>query len=272
MKGMIKRRQRAFTLLELLVVVAILAIIGGGLLVAYEGLEEDASEGQDSFNIGGVNRAVRTFRVLNSTFPDELDSLLAGDASAAVFTGALLDRLDDDLAGRLLATATLSAGELAALNAIGITTVRDIDTDAGGTNPYDNDNDFTDDSVTVPNRIFDDQQAAPSGFYGVARTLAAADEVATVSVGSTLGTLLGLVAGDEVVAIGLGNNTSMANAAYNGALGEVPYSRVGVGEYGRYILLLQVSDAGGAFSEARFLGVLDAKGKLLDEAYADFAD
>ncbi len=271
MKGMIKRRQRAFTLLELLVVVAILAIIGGGLLVAYEGLEEDASEGQDSFNIGGVNRAIRTFRVLNSTFPDDLDSLLAGDAAAVVFTGALLDRLHTDLAGRLLATATLSAGELAAHNAIGVTTVRDVDTDAGGTNPYDNDNDLTDDSVTVSNRIFDNAVAA-SGFYGVSRTLVAADEVATVSVGSTLGTLLGLVAGDEVVAFGLGNNTSMANAAYNGALGEIPYSRVGVGEYGRYILLLQVSNAGGAFSEARFLGVVDSKGKLLDEAYADFAD
>jgi prepilin-type N-terminal cleavage/methylation domain-containing protein len=268
---MINRSKRAFTLLELLVVVAILAIIGGGLLVAYEGLEDDAAEAQDSFNISGVSRAVRTFRLLNASFPDDLDSLLAGDASAAVFAGALLDRLDDDLAGRLLATATLSAGELAALNAIGITTVRDIDTDAAGINPYDNDNDFTNDSVTVPNRLFDDQVAA-TGFYGFARTLGALDEVATVNVAGALGTLMGLAVGDEVVAFGIGNNSTMADAANNGAFGEVPYSRVGVGEYGRYILLFQVSDAGGAFTEAEFLGVLDAKGNILDEAYADFAD
>ena len=250
-------------------VIAILAIIGGGLLVAYDRLEQDAAEGQDSFNITAVERALHTFRVLNENYPDGLDSLLAGDASISPFAGDELDRLDNDLRARLLDTAALTAAELVALNAIGITAVRDVDT--AGLDPYDNDNDFTDDNVTIANRIFDNTIIG-SGFHGVLRPLIALDEVATVDTTTTLGTLLGLVATDKVVAFAVGNNSTIANRANEGALRQVPYSRVALGEYGRYVVLFQVSNAAGAFPEAQFITVLDAKGNTLDEAYAHFAD
>ena len=38
-------RSSGFTLLELLIVVAILAIIGGGVMVAYDDLDDKVSEG-----------------------------------------------------------------------------------------------------------------------------------------------------------------------------------------------------------------------------------
>lgn len=72
-----------FTLLELLVVVAILAIIAGGLLVAYDGLQEQAAKAQASYSIASVDSAVRTFTAVEKTSPNSLDSLVATGFSAA---------------------------------------------------------------------------------------------------------------------------------------------------------------------------------------------
>ena len=41
-----QRIRRTFTLLELLVVVAVLSTLAGGLLVAYDGVEAQAAKGQ----------------------------------------------------------------------------------------------------------------------------------------------------------------------------------------------------------------------------------
>lgn len=51
----------AFTLVELLVVVAVLAIVAGGLLVAYRGVEEDAKERISQAEILEVTKALRAF-------------------------------------------------------------------------------------------------------------------------------------------------------------------------------------------------------------------
>ncbi len=266
------RTRRGFTLLELLIVVAILAILGGALLVSYDGLEDDAANAHSGFNISASDRAVRTFRSLNRAFPDDWDSLLTGDSAVAPFVADdLLDRISADLTARLT-TSTLAAGEVTALSALGIATVRDIDTGAAAANTYNDDDDFTNDSVGVPNRIFDNNTAA-TGFYGTSRTLATGAEVAIVDSASELFTLLGFSGSEKVVALGMGNNNSINNAASSGALSQTPFGSVRPGEYGRFVGLFQVADsAGSPLSEARFLGMVDAKGNILDEAVASFTE
>ncbi len=64
----VRHPRGGFTLLELLVVIAILAIISGGMLVAYVGLEDSASAGHDSFNTAGIDRAVRTYKSINTDY------------------------------------------------------------------------------------------------------------------------------------------------------------------------------------------------------------
>ncbi len=259
-----QRSRSGFTLLELLVVVAILAVLGGAMLVSYDGLEEDAASAHAGFNIAATDRAVRTYKSLNRQFSDEWDSLLTDDGGG---TFAFLDRLNDDLVARIKIQ-TVTAAEVTALNNIGVSVVRDIDNSAGN---YDNDNDFTNDNVTLPNRLFDDN-AGGSGFYGQTRTVAATESVATVDDATTLGTLLGLVATDKVVALGLGNNNTITDQSKDGAVSQIPFGAVQQGEYGRFIALFQVTEAGTTLNEARFIGVIDGKGNVLDEDIADFTE
>lgn len=264
-------RRVAFSLLEMIVVMAIIAVIGGGLLAAFSGLEDDAASAQSGFNVSAIERALYTYVKLNQKFPDEWDSLVTGDASANPFRADdLLDRLTPELTNNLR-WRTMSQNDLNALTAIGITTVRNIDTGAAAANQYNDDDDFTNDNVEVPNRLFDNAVAA-SGYYGVPRVLVRNDRVANVRHNRELGETLGLAANDRVVALGLGNNNSFCDPSMKGSLGYAPFAKVAPGRYGRYIALFMVRESGTSLSSARFLGIVDPQGKLRDEAFAVYTD
>lgn len=81
-----RRDERGFTLLELLVVLTILAIIGGALLVAYEDLDDKATEGVAAHTLASVDAAVRTYTATELTAPNRLDSLVAAAVPANVAT------------------------------------------------------------------------------------------------------------------------------------------------------------------------------------------
>ncbi len=260
-----RQLRSGFTLLELLVVIAILAIIAGGMLVAYVGLEDSASAGHDSFNTAGIDRAVRTYKSMNTTYANSLDSLHNDNAAAALF-----DRLDNRLSARLTMS-TLVAGEVTALSNVGITSVIDIDDPL-----YDNDANFTNDPFTsTVNRNFD---PLAQGGVGVVRTpILATNDVAIVDPAVSGGELhlkLGLdpAAPDKIVAFGLGNNCGMIDAtgATRGALATAPFSRVNPDRYGRFVLLFQVSNGAVPLTNALFVGVLDSRGRLSEEAFDAF--
>lgn len=287
-------RKRSFTLLELLVVVAILAIVAGGLLVSYDGLETQSAQGQATFNIAAIDKAVRTFRVLNKAYPDELDGLLEADTTGtdsrtATFTSTTsnpLVSLTPNLRGKL-GPFVLNAQALAALNAAGITRLRYV-----GSSLVDGSGNTGNAAPgSIPNRIFDNTTRG----RGIVRTLAVGDQVAVVEAlgiadfggaAPTSSSRLRDIAGlDEtvshvVVAVGLGNNASMINngSVRAGGLSEAPfYGNVKKDEYSRYILLFHLGSSTDAdpantvyFSEARFLGVLDSKGDWYDEELAEY--
>ena len=160
---------RAFTLLELLVVIAILATVGGGMLVAYDGLEAQAAKGQATNTIASLDNSVRAFTVARRTAPNNLDTLIAADATDVTAGSEVLAILGSKIAGKFTIT-PLTAAQVDSLAAAGITDLRYVDIAgndvvADGTGPT-----FTlnapsadgsagvvgyIDQIDIPNRVFD---------------------------------------------------------------------------------------------------------------------
>ena len=82
-----KRRVRSgFTLIELVVVVAILAILAGLVLPKLDTYILKANKSVSGSNISGVSRYIQTHRVINNEYPDKMDSLLTTAATPTLWT------------------------------------------------------------------------------------------------------------------------------------------------------------------------------------------
>lgn len=92
-------RRSGFSLLELLIVVAILAIVGGSLLVAFDGLEAQAAKGTATNSIAGVNNTARTFSVIERRLPNNLETLLAATPDTPTYSDTEFDTLSDSVSG-----------------------------------------------------------------------------------------------------------------------------------------------------------------------------
>ncbi len=129
-------KQTGFTLLELLVVVAILAAIAGTASIALQDTDARASAAAHVTMMDELNKGIRTYRVLNKNeLPNNFDSLLekADDATAAAagaFAGGALTA-DTSVLGfeDSLETITLTDGMAAILSDGGITELRYIQSD-----------------------------------------------------------------------------------------------------------------------------------------------
>lgn len=129
----LKAKQGGFTLLELLVVVAILAAIAGTATIALQDTDARASAAAHVAMMDELNKGIRTFRVLNkNALPNNFDSLMvtntANVASAAVAT--LLPNGDGDvLATDSVAAGPMVAGVAGAMADIGMSELRYIISD-----------------------------------------------------------------------------------------------------------------------------------------------
>ena len=77
------KKRKGFSLLELLVVVAIMAIIGGAVITAYDGLVSQSQKAAATNTIGSLTNSVRQFRVTEGKYPDNVESLMAAAPAAA---------------------------------------------------------------------------------------------------------------------------------------------------------------------------------------------
>ena len=69
-------KRRTFTLVELLVVVTILAILAGGAIAVFDGVERRAAKGQAISEIAALSAVIKNATTISEEYPTNFDSLL----------------------------------------------------------------------------------------------------------------------------------------------------------------------------------------------------
>lgn len=108
--------KRAFTLIELLIVISVLAILAGLVLSRFTGVTEEANAATNMNIISGMNSAVATFETRYQASPATWDGLVPNAAAGAT---DLFSYLHDDLEAHLTVI-QLDAGQAASLRDAGI--------------------------------------------------------------------------------------------------------------------------------------------------------
>ncbi len=77
------RHNAAFTLLELLLVLAILVVLGGIVLVNFTGAQSDANVNATQTQLNSLKQSVQYFQIRMNTLPKSLEELKDGPSDAA---------------------------------------------------------------------------------------------------------------------------------------------------------------------------------------------
>lgn len=286
------RALRAFTLLELLVVLAILATIAGGLLVAYDGLESQAAKGQATNTIASLDNSVRAFTVCQRSAPNDLDSMVAIDTPTDPGSSTSeqpLAILSANI-GPKMTLGQLTQAQANALIAAGITRLRYIDVAGNSTTPgsYALSIPAADGTAAtvgaindadIPARVFDVPRPGSNRNRGRGASgpieLDAPVLFWNAGAGGIDNTKLGAGATDVLVAFGLGNNCTMMaedpNTVGDVKLSSAPfYSDLPPDRYNRFVLLYNLGPAATPLTKAKLQAVVDARGDFLDEEFAEY--
>lgn len=305
-----KRKQGGFTLLELLVVVAILAAIAGTATIALQDTDARAAAAAHVAMMDELNKGIRTFRVLNkNVLPNNFDSLLRADGAGATGATAVLLANGD---GELLGIGDVEVGPLVTdaqdrLNDIGMTQLR-----------YISDQVVPDDSVatvedcstdaTIQALIRSRSNAVVAGNIfngaaghgcGLSLNMIAGIQVAywTGTVERVLGpsdwgtaaydgtamtgaALTADVAAPILMTVGIGPASNLFNANELGGMTSVPiYRHVAADQYPRFIALFQVGEStwdGGAWStpitvdQISLAAIVDGAGDTKEEELGEW--
>ncbi len=260
-----KLSAQGFTLLELVVVVAVLVILAGTLLPKFDLFKLKANKGVAASNMTDVSRIIQTYFAQNAIYPDKWDSLMVNGTSLWNTTNASADgaQLEPQVVGgpptsaspnKLTVGTALSAGEVRSLARIGITTVLDANTS----------------SDAAPNDRFDGTIVRTIGITAPATT---GPQLAVLNVGSDDDADAiqahiypnGVPSGKRLVVLGFGShNTSIGNLVQ-----EVPfYPNTDVTKYySRFLCIFEVDDGGG---RANLMSVVGADGDQIGEEIADY--
>ena len=277
------KKEGGFTLLELLVVVAILAAIAGTATVMLQDTDRKASAGAHVAMMDQLASAINTYRTLNNAFPDRWDSLLQNGTNTQ--TGAApLALISDDLLGSVEAGA-LTATELASLTDSGIERVRMFNT-AGtlsdGTTTYtcgatkDAQQAIINNKAldTTAQNIYRPEDGNGCGFdadlplaEGPVMVWSAGmnKRVNAWNTGDVVDGVT-LAADDKLVAFGVGSEATLFDPTKLGALSTTPvYRHVEPDEYNRFVVLFKVSGVGVNAGKALFQAIVDGAGDTKDE-------
>lgn len=86
------RRRRAFTLIELMVVILILAILAALIIPRVFGKVDDAKRGQAITNMKEIEKALTDYRLDNDRYPESLDDLRQDVSGAKNWRGPYLEK------------------------------------------------------------------------------------------------------------------------------------------------------------------------------------
>lgn len=278
-KGL-KAKQGGFTLLELLVVVAILAAIAGTATIALQDTDARASAAAHVTMMDELNKGIRTYRVLNkNTYPNRFDSLLqvadagaSGVAAARDFAGmpaagALSDAEHGILgfAGDLdtVALGTEAASKLADIGITELTVINEVGTNGGDIAAGDcaraelkNTINSRSNAVVAGNIFLTPAANGCGAVVAIADTTRVAvwtggyervmggDGIAYDATAlATDGTdvTAGVAGAPVLMAVGLGPSSNLFNANKLGGMTTVPvYRHVSQEEYGRFVALFEI--------------------------------
>lgn len=265
------RSRAAFTLLELVVVLAILVLLAAGIVGKLDVFQLRANKGVAASDMASVSRLMQVYVIANNRYPNRFDTLVDPSTSQLWGTGfagapiAPQGTIDPQLiagAGtnaRKLTLTTLTAGEVNSLGRMGITSLYDLD--VADTGP-------------------------PSNRFSVLRAIATAGPVAEIN--STLNDAAASGDGDadaimrqlypqtngappsgaRVLVFGLGPRCDLVGRS--GLMQEAPTYANSANRtiyYARDLVCFEVSNGGG---RARFLAALGADGDRLDEELTEF--
>jgi prepilin-type N-terminal cleavage/methylation domain-containing protein len=293
----LQAKQKGFTLLELLVVIALLAVIATGALIAYENVGDNAQAAAGANSAATIDRAIRTYKAVEGVYPNQWDNLVTADGSAVPF----LPAATSDFVG-LWSNAT-SAVAVPISNALVNSGIEELQTilAVAGTNeavPNRNHNESSNGNASeyeledvvesggsdlagwpgnisvIPNDICANTDGYPeTPFSGE-----------TIADNELQNAYADLLEGDEchaVVAIGFGGDAAASTALSNVAIAQSPtYARQGVvnpeDDYSRFIGLFLVgsddSDVTGISFEyldsARLLAIVATDGENIDSLNA----
>jgi prepilin-type N-terminal cleavage/methylation domain-containing protein len=295
-------RAAGFTLLELLVVVTILSIVGAGLLVAYDRLDQRAARGVSVHSLAATDAALRSHALYTRQAPNDLDSLVAAEFTGGVVAASgsqklaiapvkILDKTHDPI--------SLNARQALALKAAGITRLRYVDP-AGNdpANPAPGSGQTV--TLTVPNADGGSAVVGPlldvdiphrvhetprpgsgrnrgrgfSGQIGEGSPVLQWDGDRSGGGGFYDNTKLKAAPEDVLLIFGLGNDASIVGAAGGDVqLASAPVygGNLRSYEYGRYLLVYNVGPLGAEFSSAKLQAVLNTHGDFVDEMFSEFA-
>ncbi|MBF6057389.1 type II secretion system protein [Thiomicrorhabdus heinhorstiae] len=294
----LKKKQAGFTLLELLVVVAILAAIAGTATIALQDTDARASAAAHVAMMDELNKGIRTFRVLNkNSLPSNFDSLIevATDPTAGT-------ALDGDLLGTSVAGSDILAIEDVAVVAInadvkgiladgGIEALQYValDGDPEGEGTCADMQDLIADrgNAVVAGNIFMTPDGNGCGF---SRTLEDTDEVAIWTGGQERltgqpaatgvvefdGSNAATATGKAFMAVGLGPASTLFNANDLGGMTSVPvYRHVSETQYNRFIAVFDIGtfDGTGAIDAADqvvLVTIVDGAGDTKEEELGEW--
>lgn len=280
--------QSGFTLLEVLMVVAMLAIVGGAIISSYGGLEEKAAKGTATHTIAAVEKAFRLFEATEGVLPNNLETLLAATPNSPTYVPTELDNAASGTTGTAAKASFLGskmAGKFtvvdtdpAALVAAGITRIRYLDLKGNGTGgaldikDADGGETTVGDiaAITIPQHAFEAPRPGNKnrgrGYYV---NLAGGTNVPLAIWSPGTNGYNNVKVGAEptavLVCLGLGNASSLIGDGVFTNLGHAPfYGNVAKNEYNHYIALIDVS-----VNPAKLRAVLDSRGDFLDEEFAE---
>lgn len=285
-------KQKGFTLLELLIVVTVLGVLAAGALVAYDGIGESSKGTADANNIATIDGAIRTYRVVESNYPNQYDSLIDD-------TGAVIAAMSSDLQGVLgvwnqANTSGVGSAVSDAMAAVGISrlqvvqsagnTVLAMKAVPGGINMAHNEGAAGANAAETAIAGTTDWAVVVSS-NGAACTAAGGTFDTTFS-GTTVtnSTILNRIndsfEDDEcnlVLAVGFGNDAASSTTNSTAAIAAAGASGAVDGDtYGRYIALFHVGeddngdgdldDTGEIHTKPRFIGLISPKGQTVTQA------
>ena len=296
-------RKAGFTLLEVLMVVAMLAIVGGAIITSYGGLEDKAAKGTATHTIAAVTEAFLVYQSTEGGLPNNLETLAAATPTAPAYQAAELDNSADAVTDEEMALFlkqdklpgkfglnTADAGHISALVAAGITKIRYLDKKGNNTvqqvldikNANGNPAEVGPlASISIPQHAFEAPRTGLNkvrnrgrGFY---LNLAAATPPTPKLMywgdakadGTTAGGYDVIKVGGQtnqiLVGLGLGNASNLVGEGVFTNLQHAPYyGNVAKHEYNHYIALIDV-----ASSPAKLVAILDSRGDFLDEEFAE---